>query len=60
MSEVTLTLIILTIFFGFLASLIEMIIINPNRVDVKAKKDSDKISQEFSLSLDKDEEQKRK
>lgn len=58
MSEIVQVLVILGIFLGFLAFLIAVVILNPNRVKVEAKKENDEALQEVSITLDSDEKQK--
>lgn len=54
MNDFVQILIIVTVFLGFLVTCIVITIVNPNRVKVEAKKESDKDIQEICFSLDKE------
>ena len=54
MSEVVQIFLVLTIFLGYLAFLSVVVIINPNKLKAKAKKEND----EICIELDSDEKKK--
>lgn len=54
MNDFVQILIIVTVFLGFLVACIVIIIVNPNRVKVEAKKENDKDIQEICFSLDRE------
>lgn len=55
MSEEIQVLLILAMFLGFLATLVTLVILNPNRMKVEARKENNEASQEVSITLDSNE-----